>query len=74
LDAETVIITSDHGNAIGEWGIYGHPIHMPIAELQTVPWIKTTAIDKQSHEPEAVRKSTVDPDIEGRLRQLGYHS
>ena len=24
MDAETVVVTSDHGNAIGEWGIYGN--------------------------------------------------
>lgn len=74
VDAESAVITSDHGNAIGEWGIYGHPIHMPIAEIQTVPWVKTTATDERTHESETVRESTVDSTIEDRLRQLGYHS
>jgi hypothetical protein len=27
LDAENVIITSDHGNGMAEWGIYTHPVH-----------------------------------------------
>lgn len=74
IDAETVVITSDHGNAVGEWGIYGHPIHMPIAAIQTVPWVETTATDHRSHEPEPIGESTVDSDIEDRLRQLGYRS
>jgi len=74
VEADTAVITSDHGNAIGEWGVYGHPIHMPISELQMVPWIKTTATDQQSHNPKTVPEPTVDSDIEERLRQLGYHS
>jgi hypothetical protein len=74
IEAETAVITSDHGNALGEWGIYGHPIHMPIAQIQMVPWIETTATDKHTHEPATEHESTVDSDIEHRLRQLGYHS
>ena len=73
IDMERVIITSDHGNAIGEQGIYGHPIHMPIDELQVVPWIKTTATDNRTHKPDKAHKGDVDPDIEERLSQLGYY-
>lgn len=73
INANRVIITSDHGNAVGEWGIYGHPIHMPIAELQVVPWIETTAKDQQTHEPESTHESTVEANVEDRLRHLGYH-
>lgn len=72
IDADTVVITSDHGNAIGEWGIYGHPIHMPIDVIQVVPWIETTASDQRGHQPTDYESSKVDQDIESRLNQLGY--
>jgi hypothetical protein len=71
VDAETVVITSDHGNAFGEWGIYGHPMHTPLSCLRTVPWIETTATDTGTRDPEE-HESSVDSDVQDRLRQLGY--
>lgn len=37
-DAATVVLTADHGNAMGELGVYGHPENVPIASLREVPW------------------------------------
>jgi len=74
FDANNVVITSDHGNALGEWGIYGHPIHMPIDVIRQVPWISTTAKDRGTHTPDITQQSVVDSDVENRLKQLGYHS
>jgi len=72
IQAEKVAITSDHGNAIGEWGIYGHPIHMPIHSIQSVPWIRTTADDERTHDPEEVQRNSSNASVEQRLEQLGY--
>lgn len=76
IDAEKVVITSDHGNAIGEWGIYGHPIHMPLKVLQTVPWIETSASDSGTYTPDQsqsnVSTKQTDPSVKSRLLQLGY--
>lgn len=33
------IITSDHGNLVGENGLYGHPRHKKAESLRKVPWI-----------------------------------
>jgi hypothetical protein len=37
VDAKRAVITSDHGNAFGEWGVYGHPPDMPLPSLHFVP-------------------------------------
>jgi glucan phosphoethanolaminetransferase (alkaline phosphatase superfamily) len=75
LDAETVVISSDHGNAIGEWGLYGHPTHVPLSCLVDVPWYRTTAEDIRTHEPES-RDPDQEPltseEVKDRLADLGY--
>lgn len=72
VDAETVVITADHGNAVGEWGIYGHPIHMPVDAVQLVPWVETSATDNHTHEPADYKARNIRDDVEARLKQLGY--
>lgn len=37
LNGKTVI-SSDHGEAFGTWGVYGHAPHAYISELEKVPW------------------------------------
>lgn len=74
LDVDTAVITADHGNAIGEWGLYGHPAKRASPELNRVPWVEVSATDTESYTP------TVDSDtdtsahksVEERLRDLGY--
>lgn len=73
LNAESVIITSDHGNAVGEHGLYGHPGDMPIAVLREVPWCETTATDKRTHIPEDYDPSVISDNVEKQLQSLGYH-
>jgi hypothetical protein len=74
INAETAVITSDHGNALGEWGIYGHPIHMPIDAIQVVPWVQTKAEDRRNHDPSVIDRSSLNESAEKRLQQLGYRS
>jgi hypothetical protein len=73
IDAQQAVITSDHGNAKGEWGIYDHPIHMPLKCLRKVPWVETQASDKHTREP-TDESNSVDTTqgIEDRLKSLGY--
>ncbi len=71
IDADRVVITSDHGNAMGEYGIYGHPKGYPLTCLRTVPWIETSARDAHTYEPDQKSAST-PPDISEQLRSLGY--
>jgi glucan phosphoethanolaminetransferase (alkaline phosphatase superfamily) len=75
INAETVVITSDHGNAIGEHGVYGHPPNTPIPALVRVPWYTTTAQNDGSHQPQYNMNNnqyTAAKKIEDRLQDLGY--
>lgn len=51
LDAETVVITADHANAMGEWWCYGHPDYVPVPALKEVPWVVTSATDEETFQP-----------------------
>lgn len=72
VEAETVVITSDHGNALGEWLVYGHPPTMPMDCLRVVPWIETTAVDRGEYEPEIEPGVDHETDREEQLAALGY--
>lgn len=69
------VVTSDHGNAFGEYGVYGHPARCHIPPLVTVPWLttpfdtrKTVTDGELGHEA-----ATVDSDaVSKRLADLGY--
>ena len=78
IDAENVIITADHGNAFGEWGLYGHPPRTPISPLREVPWVRVSAQDSGNYEPSTEKgenqldETTVETTVESRLEDLGY--
>jgi hypothetical protein len=72
IDADKVVITSDHGEAFGEWKAYGHPEGFPHPVVRKVPWVKTSATDERTREPDIETDSTVDTDIEKHLEDLGY--
>lgn len=72
VDAERVVITSDHGNSLGELGIYGHWPMMPMASQREVPWVETTASDTGEYEVEAERERVDDVDRQEKLEALGY--
>lgn len=72
MDAETVAITADHGEAFGEYGIYEHPCGMPISCLREVPWVETSATDKGNYEPETEVARPDADELEEKLSALGY--
>ncbi|MFB6163071.1 MAG: hypothetical protein ABEJ86_06515 [Halococcoides sp.] len=73
VDAERVVISSDHGNLIGEWGCYGHRPYVPIGAVKRVPWVETTATDEHTHDPDIDESITEDEaTLEDRLEALGY--
>jgi len=51
IDAEKVVISADHGEAKGEYGVYSHPHGQELSCLRTVPWCVTTAVDSRSYQP-----------------------
>jgi hypothetical protein len=73
VDAETVVISSDHGNAIGEWGCYGHRPYVPLPAVKRVPWVETSAVDESTHEPDVEDLGDIDAEtVDKRLEALGY--
>lgn len=75
-----VVLTSDHGNAAGEFGVWSHPPGTPIPSLRRVPWIEcrgqNTEVESpplptsiQSSEPTHSGDTIT---VEERLTALGY--
>lgn len=74
LEADRVVISSDHGEAFGEFGCFRHPKYVPLPPLKKVPWIETTSQDKGTRDP-APPESAVKPwgsELEKHLEHLGY--
>jgi len=72
VDAD-VLITADHGNAFGEWGIWGHPFGWPQPAVRKVPWVEIEATANQPRDYSSVLDETGEQsDVEGQLRALGY--
>jgi hypothetical protein len=70
LDAERVIISSDHGEVFGEGRIHGHPTGVPLPVVKKVPWAVTTATDAETHTPKSEDEDTIA--VENHLEALGY--
>ncbi|WP_420182622.1 hypothetical protein ACNO8S_05610 [Haloarcula sp. KBTZ06] len=72
----SIALTADHGNAKGEWGVYGHPKGVPVSAVREVPWITLDGIDTEEYTPEYnVSDSGGDdqkPARESQLEALGY--
>jgi len=71
IDADTVAISADHGEAFGEWGVNRHPIAIPHPKIKRVPWVTTTADDSGEYEP-TLEPSNQHKKVEDHLEDLGY--
>lgn len=72
------VVTSDHGNAFGEWGVYDHG-GPKIPALVDVPWLvvdegERKRITEGDDTVSSLDLSAVEPDgvVQDRLAQLGY--
>lgn len=74
VDAENAVISSDHGNAKGEYGVYEHPAGLPFECLREVPWYETTATDYNDYTPNLTKHdiSSSNIKIDDQLKALGY--
>jgi hypothetical protein len=75
IDAETVAISADHGEAFGEYGILGHKIGSLHPKIRKVPWVVTSGKDTQSYNPTTEEPSTTevsDEELDRQLEALGY--
>lgn len=75
FEAEKAVITADHGEALGELGLYKHAYGVPHPAMKKVPWVETTAKDIGTYEPEY---GPIDPDsilqsdVIENMKNLGY--
>ncbi|MDS0473411.1 hypothetical protein [Natrinema sp. 1APR25-10V2] len=78
-----VAMTSDHGNGIGEFGVWSHPPGTPVPAVRRVPWVVREGRDRRTCEPglpDAIgegatgsdESATDDDAIDSRLEALGY--
>lgn len=67
------VVTSDHGNVLGRYGVYGHPSKYYLEELVEVPWLELEWDTRKTVSEEASEESDfVDESVEERLADLGY--
>lgn len=74
LDGKTVL-TSDHGNALGEYGLYGHPGQKAIKSLIYVPWLEIENGARRrivAEAPTNSRSKMDQSELEQKLSDLGY--
>ncbi|WP_254522260.1 hypothetical protein [Natrinema caseinilyticum] len=73
----TVAMTSDHGNGLGEFGVWSHPPGTPVPALRRVPWVVRQGRNRDTYDPalpDAIRdeRTTTNDDVGSRLEALGY--
>lgn len=74
----TTIITSDHGNLVGEitWPIpaygFGHKPGVHVPETITVPLLTIPGNDRKIISDPPVAERDTDDEVESRLKALGY--
>lgn len=71
LDGKTVV-TSDHGNVFGKYGLYGHPGNKFVKELIEVPWVCIDSDRREIHAGRVDPVVTTDDAVKERLQHLGY--
>lgn len=71
LEVDTVVVSADHGTALGEAGVYGHS-GLPLSCVRRVPWAEISATDTGSYTPEIDSVRPDETQVEEQLSALGY--
>jgi len=72
VDAERAVISADHGEALGEYGVYGHLIGSLNPAIRQVPWVETAGTDTGTYTPQFDRPEGRDVSADEQLAALGY--
>ncbi|QSG14973.1 hypothetical protein [Halapricum desulfuricans] len=71
-----VVVSADHGNALGEWGQWGHRPSIPHPGMRRVPWDVRECTDEETYQPEIGPTDQSEDDVNDvvsdRLQKLGY--
>lgn len=74
-DTGRIVITADHGEALGEFGMYAHP-RKEHPHIRTVPWAEIEGIredvDYTPDREKTNKNNEPTGDVRDRLRDLGY--
>lgn len=68
------VITSDHGNEFGNFGVYGHPGGVFLDSLINVPWLEINSKNRKVIKEGRIKQiaDSVDKEVADRLADLGY--
>lgn len=79
LTDASILVTSDHGNGMGEWGIWGHPPRNAAPALRKVPWVRLEGLGEtevapapEGDPPVTAGAESGDRDVDAQLEALGY--
>jgi hypothetical protein len=67
-----VVISADHGNALGEWGEWHHPPGAIGPAVRRVPWVPIECEDGHTVDPDVSAGDAASPDVNEQLAALGY--
>lgn len=73
-DHDRIVIMGDHGEALGEWGLYCHP-RIDHPHIRTVPWLEVEGVRipaTTDHGPDPTAEAATNAAVEQRLAELGY--
>lgn len=71
VDGE-IVLTSDHGNGLGEWGSWHHPPGTIMPAVRRVPWLEVEGVDRGTVRPDLTDSEDVDEATADQLEALGY--
>jgi hypothetical protein len=73
VEAPTAVITSDHGQALGENYLWSHRKGVKHPSMRNVPWLECSATDEETLDPGTYDGIEYTEDTRNeRLKQLGY--
>lgn len=72
LDSDSIVISADHGEAFGEFGIYGHRTGSIHPSIRQVPWVETSGTDENTYSPDPSYLDKRKNSIDDTLSALGY--
>jgi len=72
IDADKVVISADHGEAFGEFGVYQHHSGSLHPKIRFVPWVVTSASDTGTYSPQTEPSARTKASADDQLRALGY--
>lgn len=71
IDAD-IVISADHGELLGEDGVYHHPAYMRYPGLREVPWVTVEHSPDGQYTPTQRPESRDEARIDEKLEDLGY--